>query len=141
MRAIVGACACSTYHVCGPDTVGCIGWLVGWWCAYTEYYDQIRDESVTANGYDVAKHLPGPIQDIGTGKAYPSKKEIIAELAAAGVTGLSHLKWMELQTRYCNDNRTVRRAFPLLYNRTVRRAFPLLYILPSIYLLQFLAQR
>ena len=58
----------------------------------------VRESGV--QGYNVADHLPGPTTEIGAGLRYPSKKEIIAEMATAGVTGKAHLKWSELQDRY-----------------------------------------
>jgi hypothetical protein len=65
------------------------------------YFDQIQDQSVI-DGYDCAKHLPGPLTELGSAR-YPTKKEILQEMASAGVQvccrGCMHmLVWDRLPT-------------------------------------------
>ena len=76
------------------------------------YFDQLHDRSAI-DGYDCAAHLPGPLSELGSAR-YPSKKEILQEMAAAGVHGLSHLKWDELQRRYCGGDSTANVVVPTI---------------------------
>jgi len=86
-----------------------------------EYWDQLDDESAI-DGYDCANHLPGPHSEIG--RRYPSKREILREMAAAGVLGLSHVKWEELQQRYCEGNHTANVVVPYISFTRFNRSPP-----------------
>lgn len=65
-----------------------------------EYFDQLRDQS-TIDGYDCADHLPGPLRDLGT--VYPTKKEILREMAAAGGLNALSLFISLFVSRVCGD--------------------------------------
>ena len=76
-----------------------------------KFWDQLVDDDGAG---EVAVALPGPMRDVGAGGRYPSKREILLEMAEAGVEGVSHLKWAELQDRYCGGRRTANFVIPVV---------------------------
>lgn len=65
------------------------------------HHERLPDSTVGEDGYNVAEHLPGPLQDVGPGRRYAHRKDIIREMAEANNLGYAHLKWRQYQERYC----------------------------------------
>jgi hypothetical protein len=58
------------------------------------------EDATAALDYDVAQHLPGPFQDVGPGKRYPTRYHVWAESQHHTARGNNHVYHQELRERY-----------------------------------------
>jgi cytochrome P450 len=77
------------------------------------FMDQLTDTRA-ASGYDVAQALPGPTQDVGPGKRYPTLKDLLLELQRGANSGFNHVLWDTYQERYCGGRRTANFVQPVV---------------------------
>ena len=68
------------------------------------FFDQIENQLVSEDGYNLSEHLPGPMNDIGAGKKYADVKAILAQIMRHTNAGTNHMLWMDFQNNYCNRN-------------------------------------
>ena len=68
------------------------------------FFDQIENQLVSEDGYNLSEHLPGPMNDIGAGKKYADVKAILAQIMRHTNAGTNHMLWMDFQNNYCNQN-------------------------------------
>ena len=68
------------------------------------FFDQIENQLVSEDGYNLSEHLPGPMNDIGMGKKYADVKAILAQIMRHTNAGTNHMLWMDFQNNYCNRN-------------------------------------
>ena len=68
------------------------------------FFDQIENQLVSEDGYNLSEHLPGPMNDIGAGKKYADVKAILAQIMRHTNAGTNHILWMDFQNNYCNQN-------------------------------------
>ena len=57
----------------------------------------LQDNSPEAGEYNIADHLPGPLNDT---ERYADKYEILKEYQEDRAIGRNHLRWLEYQQRY-----------------------------------------
>lgn len=58
-----------------------------------------------------------PLRDVGPSLKYPSKKEVLVEMSDAGVQGLSHVKWAEIQGVARSLQHSMKEAGRLMFSR------------------------
>ncbi len=68
------------------------------------FFDQIENQLVSEDGYNLSEHLPGPMNDIGARKKYADVKAILAQIMRHTNAGTNHMLWMDFQNNYCNQN-------------------------------------
>ncbi len=72
-------------------------------------------EDLTAGlEYDVAQHLPGPLQDVGPGKRYPTKYDALAEHQFHAARGNLHVYYRTLQERYGHNGKSSNFVVPVV---------------------------
>ena len=64
------------------------------------FFDQIENQLVSEDGYNLSEHLPGPMNDIGMGKKYADVKAILAQIMRHTNAGTNHMLWMDFQNNY-----------------------------------------
>jgi cytochrome P450 len=78
------------------------------------FFDQIENQLVSEDGYNLSEHLPGPLSDIGEGKKYKDVKAILAQIMRHTNGGTNHTLWMDFQKNYCNESRTANFVQPVI---------------------------
>ena len=78
------------------------------------FFDQLKNELVRPNGYNVSDHLPGPLNDCGEGKSYRDVKEVLAIIMKHTNEGSNHTFWEEMQNKYCGGSRIANFVLPVI---------------------------